>query len=139
MNITGPIRQLLTANAPFTALVGTKVFADIIEQRTEMPAVVVRVIDILPSTFKNGVATVDTVILQVDVYAKAGSTSGMQQVETISEAARTVLDRYAGTVTVSGTPYIIQGCHFSGIAPLPFDIEDDVYRRASQYKIRYVR
>lgn len=139
MNITGPIRQLLTANAPFTALVGTKVFAEIIEQETALPAVVLRVIDITPGTFKNGVATVDTVTLQLDVYAKAGSTSGMQQVETISEAARTVMDRYAGTVTVSGTPYTIQGCHFSGIAPLPFDIEDDVYRRASQYKIRYVR
>lgn len=95
MNITGPIRQLLTANAPFTALVGTKVFAEVIEQETALPAVALRVIDIQPGTFKNGVATVDTIILQVDADAKAGSTSGiLQQVEN-SQAKRVRVQRRA--------------------------------------------
>lgn len=139
MNIYGPIRQLLTDDATVTGLVGSRIYSEVIEQQATLPAVVMRVVDVMPATHKTGVSSVDTIPLQVDVYAKNGGMSGIKLVEQISEAVRQAIDRFAGTVTVSGDDYQIQGMHFTGIVPLPFDVEDDVYRRGNLFKIRLIR
>ena len=126
MNITGPVRTILVGTSAVTDVVGSRIYADIIKQGATLPALAIRAVVIRPATFKNGVATVDNVTLQIDAYAREYA-----EAQEAAEAVRGALDRYRGGV--------IQGCSFSGLVNLPFDIEDDVYRVGYEFELRFLR
>ncbi len=103
------IYSRLTANATFTALVGTKVYPIAAPQETAPPFAVYSV-SITPATFhKGGAATKDNYSVTLRIFYPPGQTTdAYDKVNDCDEAIRDVLDESnttAGGITVEGSAY----------------------------------
>jgi len=97
MNVTGPIKVIIAADATANALLAGRVYPGVIDNGRGFPAVAVTRASTDANATKTGVSGVDFVRVQLDIYAR---TYG--EAEDVSEAVRTALDFYSGSV-VSGS------------------------------------
>lgn len=96
MNVTGPIKVIIAANATANALLAGRVYPGIIDNGRGFPAMAVTRASTEANATKTGVSNVDFVRVQLDIFAR---TYG--EAEDVSEAVRAALDYYTGSV-VSG-------------------------------------
>lgn len=126
----GPaIYGILSANAGVSALVSTRIFPDVAAQGTAFPFVVYNLQEITPSDTKSGVSTLDE-----ERYDIISVSTSYTEVISISEACRTALDRYSGTVN-SVTVQSIQFTDFN----TDFDADNEVYIAVLEIIIRVKR
>ena len=140
MNVTGPIRQIILSNPAAFALVGSRVYPVLIPKSATLPAVSLQVVSNLPSDTKSGVSTVDLIRLQVDSYGTTYATAAA-----VDEAVRGAIDKYAGTVNVtgsglaaSGVNYTIGGVRYETTQDI-FEDQSEVFRLSSDYIVRLHR
>ena len=96
MNVTGPIKVIISANAGANALLYGRVYPGVIDTGRGFPAIAVTRASTEANATKTGVSNVDFVRVQLDIFAR---TYG--EAEDVSEAVRAALDYYTGSV-VSG-------------------------------------
>lgn len=124
------IYGILSAAAPVSGYVGTRIYPDMATQNATYPFIVYRVTASLPSDTKEGASTLDVVEVTVEVYAKTYT-----QGQDIAGAVRTALDRYSGTV--SGVA--IDSIRFSGAASMPMELDEHIYIVEHTYNVREKR
>lgn len=91
MNVTGPIIDLIAANVAAHALLGGRVYPQVLKQSTAYPAAAINVTDTTPNNTKTGPSDMDRVLVQIDVYA-TNATAAAQ----VAEAIRVAIDYQAG-------------------------------------------
>lgn len=140
MNVTGPIRKIITSNATAQALLSGRIFPVLIPKNTALPAVSIQVVSNLPSDTKSGVSGVDLVRIQIDSYADT-----YPGCAAVDEAVRGAIDKYAGTVNVtgsdvsaSGVNYTIGGIRYETTQDI-FEDNPEVFRLSSDYIVRLHR
>lgn len=96
MNVSGPIKVIIAANATANALLNGRVYPGVIDINRGFPAIAITRASTEANATKTGVSQVDFVRVQVDVYART-----LGEAEDTAEAVRGALDYYTGVV-VSG-------------------------------------
>ncbi len=96
MNVSGPIKVIIAANAAVNALLNGRVYPGVIDIKRGFPAIAITRASTEANATKTGVSQVDFVRVQVDVYART-----LGEAEDTAEAVRGALDYYTGVV-VSG-------------------------------------
>lgn len=141
-NVSGIIYTLLAGNATVTGLVGNdggggyRIYPLTIPQTAALPAVRIVTIAVEPSDTKTGASTLDAIRVQIDSYAKSMLTA--QQLE---EAVRGTIDRYRGSVVVTGTggaTYFVDGIRLE-TRNETMETEKDIFRISTDYQIRIHR
>jgi hypothetical protein len=133
MNITGPLREILSNNLTANTLTGGKVFPVVAPQTTEPPFAIFSIADNTPSDTKSGASTVDIIEVQCDAMAET-----YDYAQRMDEAIRNALDRYRGNVTVGITHYPIDGIRYLSTQDR-YEPEPALFRRISRYKVRLLR
>lgn len=85
MNVSGPIYALIVANATANALLGGRVYFQVLKQSTAYPAAAINVKDVDAMNTKNGPSDLDKVLIQIDVYA-TDPTAAAQAAEAVRNA-----------------------------------------------------
>jgi hypothetical protein len=106
-------------------LVGNNIYPVIAPQGTDWPFVVVQVIEVTPTEFKDGVSTNDEYFFQVDIYAQTEN-----EAQTVAARVRTLIDNYSGTVLGLN----ISTIRFKGSADSDFDIDLDIFGKSQEYR-----
>lgn len=141
-NVSGILYTLLAANATVTGLVGSdtgggfKIYPLTNPQQAKRPFVRITEIAVEPSDTKTGASTLDAIRAQIDSYADS-----MLTAQQIDEAVRGAIDRYRGSVTVSGTggaTYFVDGIRFEN-RNWTMEKEKDIFRISSDYQVRIHR
>lgn len=96
MNVSGPIKVIIAANATANALLNGRVYPGVIDIKRGFPSIAITRASTEANATKTGVSQVDFVRVQVDVYART-----LGEAEDTAEAVRGALDYYTGVV-VSG-------------------------------------
>lgn len=123
MNISGPIKTLIAANSTANGLMGGRVYPGVLEQESAYPAAAVNIVSVRPHNTKTEASTLDTVTVQLDVYATTyAATAGA------AAAIRTALDYQA-----SGS---LKHIEFSGQEDI-FSARPELYRIMQTYSIAY--
>jgi hypothetical protein len=136
MNISGIVYTILAADSAVTAICSTRIFPLTIPQTEALPAVRIVTIALEPFDTKTGGSTLDAIRVQIDAYAYSMLTA--QQLE---EAIRVALDRYRGSVTVTGTggaTYFVDGVRFENRNET-MEEEKDIFRMSADYQVRVHR
>jgi hypothetical protein len=136
MNISGIVYTILAADGGVTAICSTRIYPLTRPQLTALPAVRIVTVAVEPYDTKSGASTLDAIRVQIDCYAISMLTA--QQLE---EAVRAAIDRYRGSVTVTGTggaTYFVDGVRFENRNET-MEEEKDIFRTSSDYQIRVHR
>lgn len=134
MNITGILYTILQADSDVTNICSTRIFPLTIPQQEKRPSVRLSVVAVEPYDTKSGASTLDAVRAQVDSYA-----STYKSAQQLHEAIRVAIDRYRGTVTVTGdAAYFVDGIRFETSNDI-MEEERDIFRVSSDYQIRIHR
>lgn len=142
MNISGILYTILAADSTVTGLVGTdsgggwKIYPVTIPQKAALPQVRITEIAVEPYDTKTGASTLDAVRVQIDCYA-----ASMLTAQQLDEAVRNAIDRYRGSVTVTGTggaTYFVDGIRFEN-RNQTMETEKDIFRVSSDYQVRVHR
>lgn len=143
MNISGILYTILAADATTTGLVGQdaagqgwKIYPLTIPQKEAPPFVRVTTIAVEPSDTKTEESTLDAIRVQIDTYAAT-----MLKAQQIDEAVRLAIDRYRGSVTVSGTgggTYFVDGVRLENRNET-METEKDIFRISTDYQVRIHR
>ena len=140
-NLSGIIYTILAADATVTGLVGQdaagqgwKIYPLTIPQKEGVPFVRLTEIAVEPSDTKTGASTLDAIRFQVDSYA-----STIRAAQQIDEAIRGAIDRYRGSVTVTGdATYFVDGVRFEN-RNNTMEEEKDIFRISADYQVRIHR
>jgi len=135
-NVSGILYTILAADATVTAICSTRIYPLTIPQGADLPAVRITTVANEPFDTKTGASTLDAIRVQIDCYAKSMLTA--QQLE---EEVRDALDRYRGSVTVTGTggdTYFVDGIRFENRNET-MEEERDIFRTSSDYQVRIHR
>lgn len=124
------IYSILSNDAGVTALVGTKIYPDIIPLGTAYPATVYSVVSTTPTNVKDGASTLDATVVQVDIYSDDYS-----EAQSIASAIRTALDTYSGTVATVK----VDSCRFAGESTGRFGEETLIFWISQDYNFRIKR
>lgn len=134
MNVSGILYTKLTATAGVTAICSTRVYPLTIPQKAIYPAATITVISNEPSDTKTGASALDAWRVQIDSYAKTAL-----QAQQLDSAIRTAIDRFRGTVTVTGdAAYFVDGIRYENTNEV-MEGEKDIFRRSTDYQIRIHR
>lgn len=133
MNVTGPIRYIVTNDADCVALIGTRIFAGIIPQNTPYPAALITIVGNLPNPTKSGTSDIDNVQVQIDAYGY-----DYDVVARIDEAIRNAIDGYRGDVTLGSDTIAVDGIRYEQTRQT-YDSSDDLWRFSSDYVFRTLR
>lgn len=136
MNISGIIYTILAANAGVTAICSTRIYPLTIPQDEALPAVRIVTVAVEPYDTKTEASTLDAIRVQIDSYA-----SSMLTVQQLDEAVRAAIDRYRGSVTVTGTggaTYFVDGVMFENRNET-MEEEKDIFRISADYQVRVHR
>ena len=130
MNVSGIVDRIIAADSPANTLFGERVHPGLLDQEAGYPAAVVTLITPGPTHTKTQASDLDIATVQVDVYAQT-----YPEMADASAAARTALDQYAGTVTLTGGGTV-------DVALISYINETDgfvergeIFRRICEYKI----
>lgn len=136
-NVSGILYTILAADATVTAICSTRIYPLTIPQGDNyLPAVRITTVANEPFDTKTGASTLDAIRVQIDCYAKSMLTA--QQLE---EEVRDAIDRYRGSVTVTGTggdTYFVDGIRFENRNET-IEEERDIFRTSSDYQVRIHR
>lgn len=127
MNIAKVFFDLLTSDSTFVGFVATRIYPDYAPQSVTMPYAVVSVISVNPTDTKDGASKLDTIDVQLDIYANNYDT-GLS----IADAARSALDRYSGT----NSGQVIDKIRFDGQDSGQYNYELKVFWCSQDYSIR---
>jgi hypothetical protein len=134
MNPTGILKTVLDADSAVNAIVSGRIYPDTAPQTAVVPFLILSIIYNDPNDTKSGVATEDKFRVQIDCY-----TAGAFSVAQLDAAVRTALDRYAGSVVVSGdATYTVDGIQYLDTNSALMEGKD-LFRRSSDYQIRIKR
>mgnify|MGYP003404668478 FL=1 len=133
MNVTGPIRYIVTNDADCVALIGTRIYAGIIPQNTAYPAALITIVGNLPNPTKSGTSDVDNVQVQIDAYGY-----DYDVVAQIDEAVRNAIDGYRGDIVLGADTVAVDGVRYEQTRQT-FDSTDDLWRFSSDYVFRMLR
>lgn len=135
-NISGILYTILAADGTVTALCSTRIYPVTIPQTTAFPALRIATVANEPSDTKTGASTLDAIRVQIDSYA-----ASMLAAQQLEEAVRGAIDRYRGSVTVTGTggdTYFVDGVRFENRNET-MEEEKDIFRLSSDYQVRIHR
>ena len=130
MSRTGnAIYSLLAADSTVGSICGDRIYPTIAPQRTPNPCLVYTLVYSDPHDDKGGPSDLDVERWQLSAFAN--TYAGAQE---LTEAVRTLLERYSGTV--SGV--VIQSIRFVGTQDLYEEEEQDkgIYHKATDYSFR---
>lgn len=133
MNVTGPIKVIIAANATANALLNGRVYPGVIDNGKGFPAVAVTRAGTEANATKTGVSGVDFVRVQLDIY---GRTYG--EAETVSEAVRTALDYYSGSVTSGSDTVNVDHIDYLGTID-NFENSPELHRVIAEYMVHIKR
>jgi len=120
---------ILSNNAGVTAICSTRIFPDVAAQGTAFPFAVYNLTRIAPSDTKSGVSLLDEERYDINCVSATYS-----EVIALSEAVRTALDRYSGTI--NGVD--VQSIQFTDFET-DFDDTNEVYVAVVEIIIRVKR
>lgn len=120
---------ILSVDAGVTAICSTRIFPDVAAQGTSFPFAVYNITRLAPSDTKSGVSTLDEERYDINCVSATYS-----EAIALSEAIRTALDRYSGTV--SGVE--VQSIQFTDFET-DFDVANEVYIAVIEIIIRVKR
>lgn len=135
-NISGILYTIMAADSDVTAICSTRIYPITIPQTTPFPAVRIVTVANEPSDTKTGASTLDAIRVQVDSYALS-----MLSAQQLDEAIRGAIDRYRGSVTVTGTggdTYFVDGVRFENRNET-MEEEKDIFRISTDYQVRIHR
>ncbi len=142
MNVSGILYTLLASDATVTGIVGSdtgggyKIYPVTIPQKAELPAIRITTVANEPFDTKTGASTLDAIRVQIDCYS-----ASMLTCQQLDEAVRAKIDRYRGSVTVSGTggaTYFVDGIRFENRNET-METEKDIFRISADYQVRVHR
>jgi len=132
MQVGKAIYDILSNSAGVSALVGSRIYPELAQQKASRPYIVYKVHMIDPEDSKQRAARLDSVYvyLQVigDSYAENSS---------ITAAIRAAMDRYSGTRSVGGEDIQVQSIRYISTEDR-YSKEAESYVQESEYKIRLV-
>lgn len=130
MNTEAGIYGILSADSTLTAMLATttSIYPEVAPQGAANPCLVYSESTGEFSDTKSGASTLDTSIIQVDVYA-----STIAERNTIGNRVRTVLDRYSGTVNSVKIQSVQMAYSFK-----MFDELAKCYRQTFDFRVRQV-
>lgn len=131
-NIYGPLISMLLLNSDLRNLVGERIWYGIRPQTDKVPAVRMQTFGVSAADSKDGVSSVDSVNLAVDVYAKDPNTAFH-----VSRVIRSIID---GLVNHEHENTIFQGIRFLEWVDEPDEADkSDLYTVYNSYEVRIVR
>lgn len=142
MTIRDLVRAYVLADADVTALLGTRLYPDMLPQKVTYPAGVIQAIDIVrPNTLRN-VATLARARIQIDVYAQpADGESSRTVADNCGTAIRQRLDGFAGEWTdasvspdVAVKAWVTFDLETEGAEP---DIHGGLSRHTADFLVQY--
>lgn len=130
MNVSGIVAKVIAADATAYGLLSTRVYPGVVKQQAGYPAIAVNLILPGPTNTKTQASDLDITMVQVDVYGETYATTAAA-----SSAARTALEYYSGTVTLTGggtvnVAHIEYKSERDGYVERP-----DIFRRICEYSI----
>jgi len=129
MSAAADFRILLTADAGITALVGTRIYPQLLPQAPMFPAISYQVVSGFRETAMDGPAGVNRARLQFDCWA-----STYLQAEAVANAVRVAIDGFKGSI---GSPArVLQSVFFAGERDL-YEPDPPAFRRSADYLITY--
>lgn len=135
-NVSGILYTILTADSDVTAICSTRIYPLTIPQTAALPAVRIVTVAVAPTTVKNNASKLDAIRVQIDSYSPS-----MLTAQQLDETVRQTIDRYRGSVTVSGTggaTYFVDGIMFESRNET-MEEEKDIFRVSSDYQVRIHR
>jgi hypothetical protein len=135
-NVSGILYTILTADSDVTAICSTRIYPLTIPQTAALPAVRIVTVAVAPTTVKNNASKLDAIRVQIDSYSPS-----MLTAQQLDETVRQTIDRYRGSVTVSGTggaTYFVDGIMFESRNET-VEEEKDIFRVSSDYQVRIHR
>ncbi len=117
---------ILATDAGVLSVASNRIFPEIAAQGSELPLVVYRFSNLVPSDTKSGVSTLDSESYMIVAIAKSYTVS-----TDLSYKIRTALDRYSGTVN----SVEVQSIEFTGYDS-DYDVDNAVYTTVTQFTLR---
>lgn len=137
MNLSGILYTILSADATVTAICSTRIYPLTIPQKPDgsgYPGVTITIISDEPSDTKTEASTLDAWRVQIDSYARTAL-----QAQQLDSAIRAAIDRYRGSVVVTGdATYFVDGVRRENANEI-MEPEKDIFRRSVDYQIRLHR
>lgn len=131
-NIYGPLIDWLLQNADLKYMVGDRIWYGNRPQDEGVPAVRMLTFGNSPADSKDGVSSVDTVMVGIDVYAKNANEAFQ-----VSRLIRSIID---GAVNYEHGGTIFQGVRFLEWEDEPDEADkSDLYTVYNSYEVRIVR
>jgi len=121
MNVSGPIKALIAANAPAHAIFAGRIYPAVLEQETAYPAAAINTGSVRPTNSKTNASSLDRVSVQIDIYGTTYAATDEAAV-----ALRTALD-----YTSSGSLGHIE---FEGQADM-FSAKPELFRIMQTYSV----
>lgn len=117
---------ILATDAGVLSVASNRIFPEIAAQGSELPLVVYRFSNLVPSDTKSGVSTLDSESYVIVAIAKSYTVS-----TDLSDKIRTALDRYSGTVN----SVEVQSIEFTGYDS-DYDADNAVYTTVTEFTLR---
>tara|TARA_R110000796_G_C14319337_1_gene407615 strand:+ start:204 stop:593 length:390 start_codon:yes stop_codon:yes gene_type:complete len=117
---------ILATDAGVLSVASNRIFPEIAAQGSELPLVVYRFSNLIPSDTKSGVSTLDSESYVIVAIAKSYTVS-----TDLSDKIRTALDRYSGTVN----SVEVQSIEFTGYDS-DYDADNAVYTTVTEFTLR---
>lgn len=134
MNVTGPVKQLIVDSAPAAAVLGSRVYANIIPQSATFPAALLRITNVRPLSTKTGPSDLDIVTVACHSFAESYKTA-----QDCDELIRAAIDEYSGPVTVGAIVHGIRLIEYKPGANEDFVEEPRMAQVSSVYSVCYQR
>lgn len=123
MNVTGPLKTLIAANATANGIFAGRVYPGVLDQETAYPAAAMNVVTTTPTNSKTTASSLDRVTVQIDVYATTYATTAAA-----AAAIRGALDyKTSGSLT---------HIEFAGQEDM-FSAKPELFRIMQTYSIGY--
>ena len=117
---------ILATDAGVLSVASNRIFPEIAAQGSELPLVVYKFSNLVPSDTKSGVSTLDSESYVIVAIAKSYTVS-----TDLSYKIRTALDRYSGTVN----SVEVQSIEFTGYDS-DYDADNAVYTTVTEFTLR---
>lgn len=130
MNVSGIVAVLIAADSTANNLIAGRVYPGVVKQEAGYPSIAVNLITPNPTNTKTQASDLDITEVQVDVYGSTYSTTAAA-----SEAVRSALEYYSGTVSLTGG-VSVNVAHIEYKSERDGFVEKaDVFRRICEYSI----
>jgi hypothetical protein len=133
MNISAPLKGIITNDTNAFALVSDRVFPTLAPQRTAFPLIVITTVNVAPEGTKNAPSKIDNVAVQIDCYGDTYAAAA-----NTAEAVRRAIDYYRGNVEYMSVTYAVDFITFQR-GRETIDPDTEKYRYIAEYKVRMSR